>query len=135
MMSRFLEHSMKLFMEQQAGFKSPLNTFLGTNPMTMMQNIAEQNLNMWKSMQENFYTRGGQVSEAGEDEKPEEKPKRRRGRKSKAEIEAEKAAADKSAGSFFCHHRRFRRREFLILRPERWDRSPRELRIRAGSDR
>lgn len=55
MMSRFLEHSMKLFMEQQAGFKSPLNTFLGTNPMTMMQNIAEQNMSMWKSMQENFY--------------------------------------------------------------------------------
>ncbi|NVJ60441.1 MAG: polyhydroxyalkanoate synthesis repressor PhaR [Gammaproteobacteria bacterium] len=63
MMSRFLEHSMKLFMEQQAGFKSPLNTFLGTNPMTMMQNIAEQNLNMWKSMQENFYTRSGEVKE------------------------------------------------------------------------
>ncbi len=69
MMSRFLEHSMKLFMEQQAGFKSPLNTFLGTNPMTMMQNIAEQNMNMWKSMQENFYTRNGQVNDS-EDEAP-----------------------------------------------------------------
>ncbi|WP_144393088.1 polyhydroxyalkanoate synthesis repressor PhaR [Pleionea sediminis] len=70
MMSRFLEHSMKLFMEQQAGFKSPLNTFLGTNPMTLMQNIAEQNMNMWKSMQENFYMRNGQVSDPEEEATP-----------------------------------------------------------------
>lgn len=75
MMSRFLEHSMKLFMEQQAGFKSPLNTFLGTNPMTMMQNIAEQNLNMWKSMQENFYTRSGQVKESSESEESDKSEK------------------------------------------------------------
>ncbi|NVJ49464.1 MAG: polyhydroxyalkanoate synthesis repressor PhaR [Gammaproteobacteria bacterium] len=75
MMSRFLEHSMKLFMEQQAGFKSPLNTFLGTNPMTMMQNIAEQNLNMWKSMQENFYTRSGQVKDDVDEETTEDEKK------------------------------------------------------------
>ncbi len=44
MMSRFLEHSVKLFMEKRAGLKSPLNSMLGTNQTMQMQNIAEQNL-------------------------------------------------------------------------------------------
>ncbi len=49
MMSRFLEHSIKLFMERRAGLKSPLNTILGANPASMMQSIAEQNIDSWKS--------------------------------------------------------------------------------------
>lgn len=49
MMSRFLEHSIKHFMERRAGLKSPLNTILGANPTSLMQNIAEQNLSSWKS--------------------------------------------------------------------------------------
>lgn len=44
MMSRFLEHSVKLFMEKRAGLKSPLNSMLGTNQTSQMQSIAEQNL-------------------------------------------------------------------------------------------
>lgn len=47
MMSRFLEHSIKLFMERRAGLKSPLNTILGANPVSLMQNIAEQNMESW----------------------------------------------------------------------------------------
>ncbi|TQV87870.1 polyhydroxyalkanoate synthesis repressor PhaR [Aliikangiella coralliicola] len=49
MMSRFLEHSIKLFMERRAGLKSPLNTILGANPVSLMQNIAEQNMDSWKA--------------------------------------------------------------------------------------
>lgn len=49
MMSRFLEHSIKLFMERRAGLKSPLNTILGANPVSLMQNIAEQNMDSWKT--------------------------------------------------------------------------------------
>ena len=44
MMSRFLEHSVKLFMEKRAGLKSPLNSMLATNQACQMQNIAEQNI-------------------------------------------------------------------------------------------
>ena len=44
MMSRFLEHSVKLFMEKRAGLKSPLNSMLGTNKTSQMLQIAEQNL-------------------------------------------------------------------------------------------
>jgi len=49
MMSRFLEHSIKHFMERRAGLKSPLNTILGANPVSLMQNIAEQNMDSWSS--------------------------------------------------------------------------------------
>ncbi|MEM9102512.1 MAG: polyhydroxyalkanoate synthesis repressor PhaR [Pseudomonadota bacterium] len=55
MMSRFLEHSMKMFIEQQAGLRSPINSIMGgSNPVSIMQNVAEQNLSMWKTMQANF---------------------------------------------------------------------------------
>ena len=47
MMSRFLEHSIKMFMEKRAGLKSPLNTIIGANPVSMMHNIAEQNMKAW----------------------------------------------------------------------------------------
>jgi polyhydroxyalkanoate synthesis repressor PhaR len=49
MMSRFLEHSIKHFMERRAGLKSPLNTILGANPVSLMHNIAEQNMDSWSS--------------------------------------------------------------------------------------
>jgi polyhydroxyalkanoate synthesis repressor PhaR len=48
MMSRFLEHSIKLFMERKAGLKSPLSSILGATPVSLMQNMAEQNMDSWK---------------------------------------------------------------------------------------
>jgi hypothetical protein len=41
----------------------------------MMQNIAEQNLKMWKSMQENFYTRNGTVKEESAEDISDEEQK------------------------------------------------------------
>ncbi len=49
MMSRFLEHSVKLFMEKRAGLKSPLNSMLGTNKSSLMQNIAKQNMKSFEN--------------------------------------------------------------------------------------
>jgi len=49
MMSRFLEHSVKLFMEKRASLKSPLNSMLGTNKSSLMQNIAKQNMTLFES--------------------------------------------------------------------------------------
>ncbi|MGX5175027.1 polyhydroxyalkanoate synthesis repressor PhaR [Aliikangiella sp. IMCC44653] len=53
MMSRFLEHSIKHFMEKRAGLKSPLNTILGANPVSLMQSIAEQNIDSWQTKSTN----------------------------------------------------------------------------------
>jgi len=50
MMSRFLEHSVKLFMEKRAGLKSPLNSMLGTNKSSLMQNIAKQNMKSFENL-------------------------------------------------------------------------------------
>ncbi|MGB0495154.1 MAG: polyhydroxyalkanoate synthesis repressor PhaR [Kangiellaceae bacterium] len=49
MMSRFLEHSVKLFMEKRARLKSPLNSMLGTNKSSLMHNIAKQNMESFES--------------------------------------------------------------------------------------
>jgi len=49
MMSRFLEHSVKLFMEKRASLKSPLNSMLGTNQSSQMQSVAEQNMQLFES--------------------------------------------------------------------------------------
>jgi len=44
MMSRFLEHSVKLFLKNKAGLKSPLNTMLGINQTAQMHEIVKQSL-------------------------------------------------------------------------------------------
>jgi len=44
MMSRFLEHSVKLFLENKAGLKSPLNAMLGVNQTAQMHDIVKQSL-------------------------------------------------------------------------------------------
>ena len=49
MMSRFLEHSVKLFLEKRASLKSPLNSMLGTNKSSLMQNIAKQNITSFEN--------------------------------------------------------------------------------------
>jgi len=47
MMSRFLEHSVKLFMSKRADLKSPLNSMLGTSQSSQMQGIATKNMKMF----------------------------------------------------------------------------------------
>ncbi len=49
MMSRFLEHSVKLFLENKAGLKSPLNTMLGVNQTSQMHDIVKQSLHKFDS--------------------------------------------------------------------------------------
>ncbi|MDQ7049629.1 MAG: polyhydroxyalkanoate synthesis repressor PhaR [Enterobacterales bacterium] len=44
MMSRFLEHSVKLFLENKAGLKSPLNAMRGVNQTAQMHDIVKQSL-------------------------------------------------------------------------------------------
>lgn len=68
MMSRFLEHSMKMFIEQQAGLRSPINSIIaGANPVSIMQNVAEQNISMWKSLQSNFMNSVGAAAQGHDD--------------------------------------------------------------------
>ncbi|MFN4290870.1 MAG: polyhydroxyalkanoate synthesis repressor PhaR [Permianibacter sp.] len=56
MAGRFLEQSMKLFESQRRDATDPIKAMWTANPMQFMQNIAEQNLNMLKTMQRNFFS-------------------------------------------------------------------------------
>ena len=53
-MGSYLERSMQLFLEQQTQFRSQLNNLLGQTPWTMLNQLTERNLDMWKSFQENL---------------------------------------------------------------------------------
>lgn len=49
MMSRFLEHSIEQFMERKASLKSPLSSMANSNSISLMQNLAQQNIDSWKN--------------------------------------------------------------------------------------
>ena len=48
MMASYLERSLNLFVEQQDQMK----TVMGSDPLSMMREITEQNLSVWQEMQE-----------------------------------------------------------------------------------
>ena len=53
MMTSYLESSLKLFVEQQDKWRGGVPNVMG-DPMALMRDVAEQNLSMWKDMQESF---------------------------------------------------------------------------------
>ncbi len=59
MMGRYLEQSLRMFVDQQHQFRDQVSNFGSLNrslsPLSMMSDFAEQNLSMWKGMQEQFY--------------------------------------------------------------------------------
>lgn len=51
----YLQKSIDLFVSQQKQLQEQFQSAVSTNPITTMTEIAEQNLELWKSMQENFF--------------------------------------------------------------------------------
>ncbi len=60
MMTSYLEKSLKLFVEQQDKWRGSMTNVMVGDPVAIMRDVAEQNLAMWKEMQESFL--GGAVS-------------------------------------------------------------------------
>ena len=54
MMTSYLEKSLKLFVEQQDKWRGGLTNVMAGDPLTIMRDVAEQNLTMWQEMQESF---------------------------------------------------------------------------------
>ncbi|HET6604415.1 MAG TPA: polyhydroxyalkanoate synthesis repressor PhaR [Xanthomonadaceae bacterium] len=50
-MGSYLEHSMQLFLDQQQQFRSQLDSLLGQTPWTMLNQLTERNLDLWKNFQ------------------------------------------------------------------------------------
>ena len=53
-MGNYLERSMRLFMEQQQQFRQQMGGMLGQTPWTMMNQLTERNMELWKDFQSNL---------------------------------------------------------------------------------
>src|SRR5690606_15088619 len=53
-MGSYLDRSMQTFMEQQAQFRQQMGSMLGQTPWSMMNQLTERNMEMWKDFQENL---------------------------------------------------------------------------------
>src|SRR3546814_6795943 len=53
-MGTYLDRSMQTFMEQQGQFRQQMGSMLGQTPWSMMNQLTERNMEMWKDFQENL---------------------------------------------------------------------------------
>ena len=76
MVTNWFERSLKLFREQQETMRDQMQSVMTGDAVSFMRGITEQNLNMWKEMQENFLrTANSGKPEAEEKEPPSGGPK------------------------------------------------------------
>ena len=68
-MGSYLERSMQMFLEQQQQFRQQMSGLIGQAPWTMLNQLTERNLELWKEFQRNLT--GGNMG------RPAEKPKDR----------------------------------------------------------
>ena len=53
-MGNYLERSMQVFLEQQQQFRQQMGGMIGQTPWTMMNQLTERNLEMWREFQHNL---------------------------------------------------------------------------------
>lgn len=66
-MGNYLERSMQMFLDQQQQFRQQMGGLLGQTPWTMMNQLTERNMEMWKELQKNLTGSIGQKPPAGPD--------------------------------------------------------------------
>ncbi|MBA2238194.1 MAG: polyhydroxyalkanoate synthesis repressor PhaR [Lysobacter sp.] len=71
-MGSYLEKSMQAFLDQQQQFRSQIGGVLGQTPWTMMNQLTERNLSVWKEFQQNL---SGSVGQSAGPAKPKPKTK------------------------------------------------------------
>jgi len=55
-MSSYFEQSLRLFVEQQQALRDQMGQVMsGTDPFTMMRNMTEHNMNVWRGFQESMF--------------------------------------------------------------------------------
>lgn len=50
----YLENSLQIFQDQQHKFRAQLNEMLGQTPWSMLGEVTERNIDLWKSLQRGF---------------------------------------------------------------------------------
>ena len=67
-MGSYLDRSMQVFMDQQAQFRKQMGDVLGqATPWSMMNQLTERNMEMWKDFQENLVAGMGRTQQAAPD--------------------------------------------------------------------
>ncbi|HEX7370400.1 MAG TPA: polyhydroxyalkanoate synthesis repressor PhaR [Rhodanobacteraceae bacterium] len=72
----YLENSLKVFLEQQHKFRDQLNNLLGQTPWSMLNDVTERNIELWRSLQAGGHPPSQPKREA--DPNPEPPPRKRR---------------------------------------------------------
>ena len=62
-MGSYLERSMQTFLEQQTQFRSQLNSLIGQTPWSMLNQLTERNMDVWKSFQQGLLGTMGTTGE------------------------------------------------------------------------
>ena len=61
----YLENSLQIFLDQQHKFRAQLNDLIGQTPWSMLNEMTERNLDLWKSLQRGFTEAGAANSAPG----------------------------------------------------------------------
>ena len=74
-MGNYLERSMQVFLEQQQQFRQQMGGLIGQTPWTMLNQLTERNMELWKDFQKNLV--GGIGSLAAPPPRDRNNPKQR----------------------------------------------------------
>jgi len=69
-MGSYLEKSLQIFLDQQQQFRSQLNSILGQTPWSMLNDLTERNMDLWKSLQQGFLNAAANSVRNGTFEQP-----------------------------------------------------------------
>jgi polyhydroxyalkanoate synthesis regulator protein len=69
-MGSYLEKSLQIFLDQQQQFRSQLNSILGQTPWSMLNDLSERNMDLWKSLQQGFLNAAANSVRNGTFEQP-----------------------------------------------------------------
>jgi len=58
-LTSYLERSFHLFVEQQSAMREQLQSMMTADPLSLMRDMTEKNMALWKDMQESFFRSSG----------------------------------------------------------------------------
>ena len=70
LMGNYLERSMEIFLDQQQQFRQQMGGMIGQTPWTMMNQLTERNLELWREFQHNLIGAMGRSAATKSKDKP-----------------------------------------------------------------
>lgn len=69
-MGSYLERSLQGFLDQQQQFRAQLSQLIGNTPLSMLQNVAQRNIDALNKLQQSFFTAQAEASRKAESAPP-----------------------------------------------------------------